>query len=170
MHLGGFLLICLLSTIMYLENAPLLYHAYFAMTVFLWTQIFSNVPFLKAVWRDIASRKLGSSMKLLCISALSIFILECLVWHAIWNFVVSCICTILSILAWLFFLLIQVSSFSERKLYTWCFLTVGIVVALFIFLCRLQRPFMAIYIWMACWFISTFTLMPAEIPDNTNLV
>ncbi|KAH7674421.1 GPI ethanolamine phosphate transferase 1 protein [Dioscorea alata] len=140
-HLGGCLLICLLSTIMYLENAPLLYHAYFAMTVFLWTQIFSNVPFLKAVWRDIASRKLGSSMKLLCISALSIFILEFLV-----------------------------SSFSERKLYTWCFLTVGIVVALFIFLCRPGRPFMAIYIWMACWFISTFTLMPAEIPDNTNLV
>lgn len=140
-HLGGCLLICLLSTIMYLENAPLLYHAYFAMTVFLWTQIFSNVPFLKAVWRDIASRKFGSSMKLLCISALSVFILECLV-----------------------------SSFSERKLYTWCFLTVGIVVALFIFLCSPGRPFMAIYIWMACWFISIFTLMPAEIPDNTNLV
>ncbi|KAJ0965385.1 hypothetical protein J5N97_026523 [Dioscorea zingiberensis] len=140
-HLGGCLLICLLSTIMYLENAPVLYHAYLAMTVFLWTQIVSNVSFLKAIWREMSSRKLGSSMKLLCMSALSIFILECLV-----------------------------SSFSERKLYTWCFLSVGIVAALFMRLFIPGRHFMAIYVWMACWFISIFTMMPAEIPDNTNLV
>lgn len=27
-----------------------------------------------------------------------------------------------------------------------------------------------IFVWLSCWSLSVFTLMPAEIPDNTNLV
>ncbi|XXG59303.1 hypothetical protein AAC387_Pa04g1410 [Persea americana] len=64
----------------------------------------------------------------------------------------------------------KVASFFERMLYTWCFLIFGVVAALYVFLSIPGQLFIPTFIWSACWFLSMFTLMPAEIPDNTHLV
>lgn len=140
-YLGGFLLTGLLSTILFIEKSPPLYYAYISMTTFLWSWIFCNIYFIKAIWRELSSQKFKTGMKLLAVSAVAILILEFLV-----------------------------SSFFERVLYTWCFLIVGIIVAFFTITFVPQRPILAIYTCAACWFLSIFTLMPAEIPDNTYLV
>lgn len=79
MYICGCLLMGTLSILLFLENASLLYHVYVAMTVFLWTHIFSNFTFLKAVWRYIAGRKFIYILKPLAYSAVSICILEFLV-------------------------------------------------------------------------------------------
>ncbi|XP_020110509.1 GPI ethanolamine phosphate transferase 1 isoform X1 [Ananas comosus] len=140
-YIGGCLLAGLLSLLLVLEKSPPLYHAYVLMTVFLWTQIFSNIQFLESIWRELSSRTFSSIINLLFISGVALFVLEFLVM-----------------------------SFFERKLYTWCFLIVGLLAAIFILLFIPGNPFVAVYIWASCWFISIFTLMPAEIPDNNNLV
>jgi hypothetical protein len=64
----------------------------------------------------------------------------------------------------------QVMSFFDRKIYTWCFLVLGILGSTYVALFIQASPALAIYIWLACWFLSVFTLMPAEIPENNNLV
>ncbi|KAL0922249.1 hypothetical protein M5K25_006220 [Dendrobium thyrsiflorum] len=140
-YLTGSLLMGFISVILIIEKSPILYHAYVSMTVFLWTRIFSNVQLLKVIWRLLSNRSLKSNLNLLATSALAFFILELLV-----------------------------SSFFERKLYTWCFLFVGVVAAAFMVTFAPQRFLTAAYVLVACWFLSMFTLMPAEIPDNTNLV
>lgn len=140
-NLSGCILMGLLSVLLILEKAPLLYHAYVSMTAFLWTQIFCNVKFLKEIWSEVSRRTFISNMKLVAFSALSIIILEFLV-----------------------------ASFSERKLYTWCFLIVGVLAFVFMLSLIPRRPLAALYILAACWFLSIFTLMPAEIPENTFLV
>ncbi|XP_058112143.1 GPI ethanolamine phosphate transferase 1 isoform X2 [Magnolia sinica] len=140
-YLCGMLLMGILCVLLFIENSPLLYHAYVAMTVFLWTQIFSDIQFLKAVWRSLSGSKVNFIGKLLASCAVSIFTLEFLV-----------------------------TSFYERKLYTWCFLIIGVVAALYIFYNIPGRPMIPFFIWVACWLLSIFTLMPAEIPDNTHLV
>ncbi|KAK3158301.1 hypothetical protein QOZ80_2AG0135350 [Eleusine coracana subsp. coracana] len=63
-----------------------------------------------------------------------------------------------------------VVSFFDRKIYTWCFLILGILGSTYVGLFIQSSPALAIYIWLACWFLSVFTLMPAEIPENNNLV
>lgn len=65
---------------------------------------------------------------------------------------------------------VQVMSFFDRKIYTWCFLVLGILGPTYVAFFIQANPALAIYIWIACWFLSVFTLMPAEIPENNNLV
>ncbi|XP_038704369.1 GPI ethanolamine phosphate transferase 1 isoform X2 [Tripterygium wilfordii] len=137
----GCLLMGVICVLLILEHSPPLYHAYFAMTVFLWTQIINEYHFIKALWTCLCGRPFTRILKLLATFALSIFILEFLV-----------------------------NSFTERKLYTWCFAIVGIVA--FFYLSNLipGRSGIPIFVCFACWFLSVFTLMPAEIPDNNQLV
>ncbi|KAK1310423.1 hypothetical protein QJS10_CPA08g01633 [Acorus calamus] len=140
-HVGGFLLMGILSTILYLENSPPLYHAYIGMTVFLWTQIFSEIYILKELWRHWARKKLQLISKFFSTCIVSLLVLEFLV-----------------------------ATFSERKLYTWCFLISGAGGTFYIIFSFPRRTTIAAYILMTCWFLSGFTMMPAEIPDNTPLV
>lgn len=63
-----------------LEHSPLLYHAYAAMTGFLWTRIFSELQFLKALWTDLLERQSIYITKLVATCAVSLVILEFLVW------------------------------------------------------------------------------------------
>ncbi|KAJ0098524.1 hypothetical protein Patl1_21939 [Pistacia atlantica] len=86
-------------------------------------------------------RKFNFIVKLLAIVAVSILILELLV-----------------------------NSFTERELYTWCFLIVGVVASFYLFKSIPWRSGIPIFVCIACWFLSVFTLMPAEIPDNNPLV
>ncbi|CAA7397835.1 unnamed protein product [Spirodela intermedia] len=138
-YLGACLLTGLYSSVFLLEKSPLLYHVYSATTIFLWAQIFSNIQFIATAWRGFSGKRYSTVVKLCCACFVALFILEFLV-----------------------------SSFSERKLYTWCFMTTGAVAGSFIFFWR--RPSTGIFLCVACWFLSGFTLMPAEIPDNTGLV
>lgn len=62
------------------EHSPPLYHAYIAMTIFLWTQIFSEYKFLMALWRYLGGRKCSYFLKLIATCIFSILILELLVW------------------------------------------------------------------------------------------
>lgn len=140
-NLGGCLLMGFFSFLLFLEKSPLLYHAYVSMTTFLWTQIFCNIQFIKAILSGILSRTLKYKMKLIAITAIAMLILEFLV-----------------------------ASFTERKLYTWCFLIVGLLASAFTFSLIRGRALMAFYICAVCWFLSLFPLMPTEIPDNTPLV
>ncbi|KAF9606883.1 hypothetical protein IFM89_029482 [Coptis chinensis] len=140
-YLCGVTLIGLVSILLFLEHSPPLYHVYTAVTVFLWTQIFSEYPFLKAVWTTLSGSKFEFVVKLLATCAVSILILEFLVY-----------------------------SFTERKLYTLCFLIAGLVAGFYIFYSVPRRSMAPIFVWVSCWILSLFTLMPAEIPDNNLLV
>ncbi|XP_057996632.1 GPI ethanolamine phosphate transferase 1 isoform X2 [Hevea brasiliensis] len=140
-YLFGCLLMGAIFVLLYVEHSPPLYHAYFAMTVFLWTQILSECRFVKALWRHLSGKKFNYAIKLLATCAISIIFLEFLV-----------------------------NSFTERKLYTWCFLIVGIIASLYLFKSIRWRSGIPIFICFACWCLSVFTLMPAEIPDNNELV
>ncbi|XP_010272049.1 PREDICTED: GPI ethanolamine phosphate transferase 1 isoform X2 [Nelumbo nucifera] len=140
-YLFGCLLMVILCILLLVEHSPPLYHVYVTMTVFLWTQIFSEYPFLKVLWEQLSGRKFNCAVTLIASCAMSIFILEFLV-----------------------------NSFTERKLYTLCFLILGVVAAFYLFYFVPGKSVLPFFIWMSCWFLSIFTLMPAEIPDNTNLV
>lgn len=140
-YLCGFMLMTIISALMFLERSPPLYHLYTAMTVFLWTQICSEYPFLKAMWITISNSKINLIVKLGATSAVSVVILEFLVY-----------------------------SFTERKLYTLCFLILGLVAVLFLLHSFPGRSLIPFFVWLSCWFLSIFTLLPAEIPDNTLLV
>uniref|UniRef100_A0A0D9YU50 GPI ethanolamine phosphate transferase 1 n=1 Tax=Oryza glumipatula TaxID=40148 RepID=A0A0D9YU50_9ORYZ len=129
------------SIILLLEKSPLLYHAYLFMTIFLWTRIVQNFEFIKAVWRELSNMPFKYTMNLLNISVISLFILEFLVM-----------------------------SFFDRKLYTWCFLILGILASSCVAIFIQASSALAAYVWLSCWFLSLFTLMPAEIPENNNLV
>ncbi|KAK8996058.1 hypothetical protein V6N11_076307 [Hibiscus sabdariffa] len=63
-----------------------------------------------------------------------------------------------------------VHSFTERKLYTWCFLVVGLMASIYLYKLIPWRSGIPVFVCTACWFLSLFTLMPAEIPDNNKLV
>ncbi|GMN42444.1 hypothetical protein TIFTF001_011660 [Ficus carica] len=137
----GGLLMGVISTLLLLECSPPLYHAYTAMTVFLWTQIFSEYRFIKALWKQLHGRRVYYIAKILATCAVSVFISEFLV-----------------------------NSFTERKLYTWYFLVVGVVGSVYQFKSIPWRSGIPVFVCVVCWFLSIFTLMPAEIPDNTYLV
>ena len=68
-----------ISTILLLERSPPLYHAYTTMTVFLWTQIFGEYQFIKALWKHLHGRRVYYTTKILATCAVSVFILEFLV-------------------------------------------------------------------------------------------
>ncbi|KAG2651873.1 hypothetical protein PVAP13_1NG358857 [Panicum virgatum] len=140
-YIGGCFFMGLSSIILLLEKSPLLYHAYAFMTIFLWTRIVQNFEFLKAVWREFSNMPFKHTLNLLISSAIALFVLEFLV-----------------------------ISFFDRKIYTWCFLVLGITGSTYVAFFIQAGPVLAIYIWLACWFLSVFTLMPAEIPENNNLV
>uniref|UniRef100_A0A5B7AYF0 GPI ethanolamine phosphate transferase 1 n=2 Tax=Davidia involucrata TaxID=16924 RepID=A0A5B7AYF0_DAVIN len=140
-YLCGCLLMGVVCILLLWERSPPLYHAYTVMTIFLWTQIFSEHQFLKALWEDLRGKESNYIIKLVATCAVSVFILEFLV-----------------------------NSFTERKLYTWCFLIVGVISSIYLFYSIPWKSGIPIYVWVACWFLSIFTLMPAEIPDNTLLV
>lgn len=78
-NLCGCFFMGLVCTVLLVEDAPLLYHAYAAMTVFLWTQIFSQYQFLKALWRYLHGSESYHIIKLIATSTVSVFILEFLV-------------------------------------------------------------------------------------------
>ncbi|KAK2971216.1 hypothetical protein RJ640_029894, partial [Escallonia rubra] len=140
-NLFGCFFMGMVCIILFLEHSPPLYHAYTAVTVFLWTQIFNEYRFLKALWRYIHGRESYYIFKLVATCAVSVFILEFLV-----------------------------NSFTERKLYTWCFLIAGITASVYLYYSVPWKSRIPIFVWLACWFLSIFTLKPAEIPDNTLLV
>lgn len=129
------------SVLLFLEHSPPLYHAYFAMTIFLWTQILNEYKFIKALWRYLCGRKSDYVIKLLALGVVSVIILELLV-----------------------------HSFTERKLYTWCFLIVGAIASIYLYKSIPWRSGIPVFVCLTCWFLSLFTLMPAEIPDNNKLV
>lgn len=137
----GGLLMGVISILLLLERSPPLYHAYIAMTVFLWTQIFSEYRFITALWKQLQGRRVYYITKILATCAVSVFISEFLV-----------------------------NSFTERKLYTWYFLVVGVVGSVYQFKSIPWRSGIPVFVCVVCWFLSIFTLMPAEIPDNTYLV
>ncbi|GAV74818.1 Sulfatase domain-containing protein/Lipase_3 domain-containing protein/PigN domain-containing protein [Cephalotus follicularis] len=139
-YVCGFLLMGMICFKLLMEHSPALYHAYIAMTVFLWTQIVSEHRFLIALWRYFSGRKY-KFVELLATSAVSVLILEFLV-----------------------------NSFIERKLYTWCFLMVGVIAASYLYYKIPWRSGIPLFVCVACWLLSIFTLMPAEIPDNNHLV
>ncbi|XP_027075046.1 GPI ethanolamine phosphate transferase 1 [Coffea arabica] len=132
---------CLVCSLLLLEHSPPLYHAYAAMTIFLWTQIFSEYEFLLFLWRDLQRRESRYFIKLIATCIVSILILEMLV-----------------------------KSFTDRKLYTWCFWTVGVAAPIYLTRSIPWKSRVPIIVLLACWFLSIFTLMPAEIPENTWLV
>ncbi|CAN6279002.1 unnamed protein product [Urochloa humidicola] len=140
-YIGGCFFMGLSSIILLLEKSPVLYHAYVFMTIFLWTRIVHNFEFLKAVWREFSNMPFKYTLNLLISSAIAVLVLEFLVM-----------------------------SFFDRKIYTWCFLVLGILGSTYVAFFIQASPALAIYIWLACWFLSVFTLMPAEIPENNNLV
>ncbi|TXG58989.1 hypothetical protein EZV62_016818 [Acer yangbiense] len=65
---------------------------------------------------------------------------------------------------------VDVHSFTKRELYTWCFLITGVVACFYLFNTIPRRSGIPIFVFVACCFLSVFTLMPAEIPDNNQLV
>ncbi|XP_009773972.1 uncharacterized protein [Nicotiana sylvestris] len=140
-HLFGGLSMGVVCTVLLVEQSPPLYHAYVVMTMFLWTQIFSEYRFLKALCRYLCGKLNDYYLKLIATCIFSVIILELLV-----------------------------KSFTDRKLYTWCFLTTGVVVAFYLFRSLPWRSGVPIFVWVACWFLSAFTLLPPQIPENTLLV
>ena len=140
-YIGGCLFMGLSSIILLLEKSPPLYHAYVFVTIFLWTRIVQNYEFMKSAWRELFNMPFKYIMNLLISSVAALLILEFLVM-----------------------------SFFDRKLYTWCFLALGILASVCGAFSIEASPAVAIYTWLACWFLSVFTLMPAEIPENNNLV
>ncbi|XP_074302204.1 uncharacterized protein LOC141633684 isoform X1 [Silene latifolia] len=138
--LGG-LFMGAFSVILLIERSPPLYHAYTAMTVFLWTQILSEYQFLNVLRRRLQKEKLGYFIKLVAYCVVSVLLLEFLV-----------------------------HSFTERKLYTGCFLVTGVVASFYLYHAMPWRSWIPPFICVSCWCLSAFTLMPAEIPDNTLLV
>ncbi|XP_051121000.1 GPI ethanolamine phosphate transferase 1 [Andrographis paniculata] len=140
-YFSGCLLMGLLCILLLVEHAPPLYHAYFAVTIFLWIQIFSEYRFLKALWRFMLGKETIYFFKLVATFIVSVLILE-----------------------------ILVRSFMDRKIYTWIFLLAGFVASAYILSTNSWDMKIPVFIWLACWFLSIFTLMPAEIPDNTKLV
>ncbi|KAG4139929.1 hypothetical protein ERO13_D07G225200v2 [Gossypium hirsutum] len=140
-QLCGCLFMAVVSVLLFLERSPPLYHAYFAMTIFLWTQILNEYKFIKALWRYLRGRESDYVIKLLALGVVSVIILELLV-----------------------------HSFTERKLYTWCFLIVGAIASIYLYKSIPWRSGIPVFVCLTCWFLSLFTLMPAEIPDNNKLV
>ncbi|XP_020218410.1 GPI ethanolamine phosphate transferase 1 isoform X1 [Cajanus cajan] len=140
-YLYGSMVTGMLCLLLLLEHSPPLYHAYMMMTSFLWVQIISEYQFIRTLWKHLSGRRTSYIIKLLATTAVSVFILEFLV-----------------------------NSFTERKLYTWCFLIAGATASLYLFQSIPWRSSISIYVCIACWFLSLFTLMPAEIPDNNQLV
>ncbi|CAJ1782183.1 unnamed protein product [Sphenostylis stenocarpa] len=104
-------------------------------------KIISEYQFIKTLWKKVSGRRMNYIIKLLVTTAISVFILEFLV-----------------------------NSFTERKLYTWCFFITGASASFYLYKSIPWRSGVPIYVCIACWFLSLFTLMPAEIPDNNKLV
>ena len=75
----GCLLMGVISTLLLVERSPPLYHAYTAMTVFLWTQIFSEYRLIKALWKQLHGRRVYYVVNILATCAVSVFISEFLV-------------------------------------------------------------------------------------------
>ncbi|XP_030954035.1 GPI ethanolamine phosphate transferase 1 isoform X2 [Quercus lobata] len=140
-NLCGCLFMGALSILLFLEHSPPLYHAYTTMTVFLWTRIINEYWSIRALWIYLRGRKFNYIIKLVVTSAVALFILELLV-----------------------------NSFTDRKLYTWCFLITGAIASLYLLKSIPWRSGIPIFVCIACWFLSIFTLMPAQIPDNNQLV
>ncbi|CAN0857489.1 GPI ethanolamine phosphate transferase 1 [Linum grandiflorum] len=140
-YLLGILVMATISILLIVEHSPPLYHAYIAMTVFLWTNILGEYRFIRSLWRYLSERKAKYLSILLTVCSVSIIILELLV-----------------------------HSFTERKLYTWCFITAGIAAPVYLLNKFPRSLWISIFVCATCWCLSIFTLMPAEIPDNTNLV
>lgn len=75
----------ILSVLNLVEHSPPLYHAYIGMTVFLWTQIFSEYRLIRGLWRYLRERRAGYFIKLLFAAAVSVVIVELLVCVIGWS-------------------------------------------------------------------------------------
>ncbi|KAL5057475.1 hypothetical protein RYX36_029079 [Vicia faba] len=140
-YLCGCIVTGMICLLFVLEHSPPLYHAYMIMTSFLWIQIISEYQYIKALWKHLFERRMYRIIKLLATIAVAVFIAEFLV-----------------------------NSFTDRKLYTGCFLFAGASASFYLFKSIPWRSGIPIYVCISCWFLSIFTLMPAEIPDNNLLV
>ncbi|KAL1548720.1 GPI ethanolamine phosphate transferase 1 [Salvia divinorum] len=100
---GCLLMGLLVCVILLVEHSPPLYHAYFAMTIFLWVRIFREYRFLRALWRYMLGKELRHFAKLLASFIVSVFVLE-----------------------------ILVKSFMDRKIYTWIFLIIGVIASVYL--------------------------------------
>ncbi|KAH6757386.1 hypothetical protein C2S51_038848 [Perilla frutescens var. frutescens] len=140
-YFSGCLLMGSVCVILLVEHAPPLYHAYFAMTIFLWVQICCEYQFLRELWRYMLGKEISYFAKFLASFIVSVFLLE-----------------------------ILVKSFMDRKIYTWSFLIIGVIASVYLLYSMPWGSGLPVFVWLACWSLSIFTLMPAEIPDNTKLV
>ncbi|KAL6518861.1 hypothetical protein OROHE_017614 [Orobanche hederae] len=140
-YISGVLLIGSVCIILLLGHSPPLYHAYFAMTILLWVQICCEYQFLKALWGYMLGKEIIYFVKNFACFLVSVFMLE-----------------------------ILVKSFTDRKIYTWSFLLVGVLATVYLLYSIPWHSGISVFVWLSCWFLSIFTLMPAEIPDNTKLV
>ncbi|XP_073018983.1 uncharacterized protein [Primulina eburnea] len=140
-YFSGCLLIGSVCMLLFMEHSPPLYHAYFAMTIFLWIQISCEYQFIKALWIYVHRKENAHLVKLVASFVVSVFVLE-----------------------------ILVKSFTNRQLYSWIFVLVGVIASVYLLYSIPWKSGIPFFVWLACWFLSIFTLMPAEIPDNTKLV
>eukprot|EP00249_Psilotum_nudum_P011586 c23256_g1_i1 orf=166-3090(+) len=137
---GGFIM-GFCSIVLLIEHAPLLYFFYIALALSVWTEILSDITSLRVLWNAVGLAKLSSIIKIFCGAGIACLILELLVM-----------------------------SFFRREVYTGIFFVAGVVGAVIISCNIPGLSIMPAVVWAACWFLSGFTLMPAQIPDNTSLV
>ncbi|KAK4603811.1 hypothetical protein RGQ29_012360 [Quercus rubra] len=120
-NLCGCLFMGALSILLFQEHPPPLYHAYTTMTVFLWPRIINEYWSIRALWIYLCGRKFNYIIKLVATSAVALFILELLV-----------------------------NSFTDRKLYTRCFLIMGAISSLYLLKSIPWRSGIPIFVCITC--------------------
>ncbi|KAJ7541011.1 hypothetical protein O6H91_10G041200 [Diphasiastrum complanatum] len=140
LSIAGGLLMVACSSILLIEHSPPLYHMYVALAIYFWTQILKEFSIFSIIWSSMCK---ATIIKLIFAAFISVLVLQLLVL-----------------------------SFFKREVYTGIFLILGVVGArISVVLCNNRGvSWVSAFIWVACWFLSGFTLMPAQIPDNTLLV
>lgn len=164
------------SLLLLIQRAPFAYHAYLGLAVFFWTEIFANTTLLQNLVSVIQSTQ-GSWQPQVIITALTsflvlellvrsqLFVQKCMVGHQSFWISMSGIFVHKQVL-----LFLQVASFFRRAVYTVIFLIAGVVGAVVVS-CNMRNVSMVpAFVWISCWFLSVFTLMPTQISDNTALV
>ncbi|CAM6015687.1 unnamed protein product [Sphagnum balticum] len=140
-RLAGGVLMGISSLLLIVEQSPPLYHLYLGLAVFFWTEILTDISLLQSIGLAIRSAKLSWLSKAIFACLISFLVLELLV-----------------------------ASFFQREVYTGVFLVAGVVGAVVVSCNTPDVSMVPAFVWAACWFMSGFTLMPAQIPDNTSLV
>lgn len=137
----GAVVMGLCSIILLVEHAPTLYHFYLALALLFWTEILTDVNILNTIWTAVRTAKLAFFVKMSVAALTSFLLLE-----------------------------ILVLSFFKREVYTGVFLVGGVVGAVVVSCNTPGLSMVPGFVWVSCWFLSGFTLMPVQIADNTLLV